>query len=42
MTDPGFSKDFLGSGDCFNAPLHTPYTFVVSVENKIDIVNIAY
>ena len=47
MTDPGISKpwgevDFFGSGNCFDAPLLTPYAFVVSVENKIDIVNIAY
>ena len=29
------------SGDCFDAPSHTPYAFVVRVENKIHIVNIA-
>ena len=28
-------------GDCFDAPLHIPNAFVVSVENKIHTVNIA-
>ena len=32
---------FLRSGDCFDAPSHISYDFVVSVENKVHIVNIA-
>ena len=50
--DPGISKkkpgvrgpeavEFLGSWDCFDATLHIPYIFIVRVENKIHIVNIA-
>ena len=32
---------FLESGDCFDAAEHKPYAFVVRVETKIHIVNIA-
>ena len=32
---------FLRSGDCFDAPSHISYDFVVSVEDKVHIVNIA-
>ena len=32
---------FLRSEDCFDAPSLIPYAFVVRVENKIHIVNIA-
>ena len=32
---------FFRSGDCFDAPSHISYAFVVSVENKVHIVNIA-
>ena len=49
VPDPGISKpghgpgavEFLGSGDCFDAPSHIPNVFVVRVVNKIHIVNIA-
>ena len=39
MADPGISElgsavEFLESGDCFDAPSHVPYVFVVSVEKK--------
>ena len=34
--------NFFRSDDCFDVPSHIPYAFVVSVENKIHIVNIAY
>ena len=37
---PG-AVEFLGSGDCFDAPSHIPNVFVVRVVNKIHIVNIA-
>ena len=30
----------FSSEDCFDAPSHIPYAFVVRVENKIHIVNI--
>ena len=32
---------FFESGDCFDAAEHKPYAFVVRVETKIHIVNIA-
>ena len=32
--------ELLGSGDCFDAPSHILYVFVLSVENEIHIVNI--
>ena len=32
---------FLRSEDCFDAPSHILYAFVVTVENKIHIVNFA-
>ena len=49
VVDPGISEpgghpgvaEFFGSWDCFDAPSHIPYAFVVRVENKIDIINIA-
>ena len=50
MANPGFKEpggavpvryNFLRSEDCFDAPSHIPYAFVVRVENKIHIVNIA-
>ena len=31
----------LRPGDCFDAPSHIPYAFVLKVENKIHIVIIA-
>ena len=31
---------FFRSGDCFDAPSHIPYDFVVREENKVHIVNI--
>ena len=39
VADPGTSEpggliEFLGAGDCFDAPKHMPYAFVVRVENK--------
>ena len=36
--------ELLGSGDCFDVPSHIPIpcAFIVRVENKIHIVNIAY
>ena len=50
VADPGIFKtwgglgpsavEFLRSGDCFGAPSHILYVFVVSVENEIHIVNI--
>ena len=27
--------EFLGSGDCFDAPSHIPYVFIVGMENEI-------
>ena len=49
VADPEISKpggrgpgavDILGSGDCFDAPSHIIYGFVVRVENEIHIINI--
>ena len=41
--DPDFLEPgFLRSEDCLYAPSYIPYAFVVKVENKIHIVNIAY
>ena len=37
---PGAAQ-FLRSEDCFNALSYIPYAFVMRVENKIQIVNIA-
>ena len=37
---PGAAQ-FLRSEDCFNALSHIPFAFVMRVENKIHIVNIA-
>ena len=37
----GGLAEFLGSGDCIDAPSHVPYVFVVRVESKINIVNFA-
>ena len=37
--NPG-EVEFLGSGDCFDAPSYILYLFVVNVENKIHMVNI--
>ena len=33
---------FFMSEDCFDAPWHIPYAFVVRVGNKTNIVNIAF
>ena len=37
VTDPGVSEPgaVRRPGDCFDAPLHAPYVFVVGVEKKI-------
>ena len=49
VADPGISDpgpgpgavEFLGSGNCFDAPSNIPYVFVVKAENEIQIVYIA-
>ena len=43
VADPGISEpgarsravEFLGSGNCFDAPSNIPYVFVVKAENEI-------
>ena len=37
----GGGWSYRGIIDCFDAPSHIPYAFVMRVENKIHIVNIA-
>ena len=36
----GCAIEFNGHGDCFDAPSHIPHGFVVSVESKINIIDI--
>ena len=38
---PGGAVSFFRSENCFDAPSHIPYVFVVRAENKMHIVNIA-
>ena len=45
MVDPIISElqsviEFLGTGDCYDAPSHISSVFLVAIESKISIVNI--